>query len=170
MRLVSTLSLALLALACERPPAVSTLEETRAAIEAQNAKFSEALRAGDAAAIAALYTEDGRVLPPNGPAASGRGALAAFWGGVIGAGIADATLTTEEVSFAGDLAAEVGRATLTARDGSVADEVKYIVLWKRVDGVWRLHRDIWNSNRAAAPATAPDALPSEGAAPDPAGS
>ena len=35
------------------------------------------------------------------------------------------------------------------------DKGKFIVLWKQVDGKWKMHRDIWNSDMpvpAAAPA------------------
>ena len=30
-----------------------------------------------------------------------------------------------------------------AADGAVT-EYRYVVAWKRVDGRWKLHRDIWN--------------------------
>ena len=82
--------------------------EVRAAIEARNAAFGEAVRAGDAAAIAQHYTPDGAVLPPNAPAVTGTEALAAFWGEVLASGIGDAKLTAEEVTFtSGDFATEV---------------------------------------------------------------
>jgi uncharacterized protein (TIGR02246 family) len=146
-------------------PAPPSADDVRAAIEEQNAKFGEAVRAGDTAAIGALYSEDGAVLPPNAAKVSGRAAVAAFWGDVVAAGIGSAVLTTEEVAFTGgDIATEVGSALLSAKDGSVADEAKYVVVWKRVDGAWLLHRDIWNSNRPAAPPPAPPAAeaPAEG--------
>ena len=37
----------------------------RAAIEAANRKFVEAFNRGDAAAVAALYVDDAKLLPPN---------------------------------------------------------------------------------------------------------
>ena len=45
----------------------------------------------------------------------------------------------------GDTAIEVGRAELFDAAGEIADTLKYIVIWKRVDGKWKLHRDIFNS-------------------------
>lgn len=167
MRIVG-LCLALLAFACaDQTPAEPTADDVRAAIEASNRAFGEAVRAGDTAAIAALYTEGGAVLPPNGSKATGREAVMQFWGGALTGGVAGAVLTTEEVAYAGgDTAAEVGSAVLTAKDGSVADEGKYVVLWRRDAGAWRMHRDIWNSNRAPAPAAAPElAQPVQGAVP-----
>jgi uncharacterized protein (TIGR02246 family) len=149
----------LLALACAKPaPPALSAEEVRAAIEAQNRAFGEAVHASDTAAIGALYTADGAVLPPNGAKATGRAAVTDFWAGALAAGIAGAVLTTEEISYAGgDTATEIGSAVLSARDGSVVDEGKYIVLWKQEGDAWRLHRDIWNSNRA--PATAAPSAP-----------
>ena len=38
--------------------------QIRQAIEAANGRFGEAVRRGDGAAIAALYTEDAKLLPP----------------------------------------------------------------------------------------------------------
>ena len=132
--------------------------EVRAAIEARNAAFGEAVRAGDAAAIAQHYTPDGAVLPPNAPAVTGTEALAAFWGEVLASGIGDAKLTAEEVTFtSGDFATEVGAAAFFAKDGAQADAGKYLVLWKKTEVGWRMHRDIWNSNLAPQPPAAPPA-------------
>jgi uncharacterized protein (TIGR02246 family) len=154
----AALAFALLAVACSAPqPPAPSADEVRAAIEAQNRAFGDAFRAGDAAAVAALYTDDGEVLPPNAPIAAGREALAQFWGGVLATGVAGAVLTTEEVTYAGgDSATEFGSAVLSAKDGSAADEAKYAVLWKQTAAGWRMHRDIWNSNRPA-----PEPIPPE---------
>ena len=149
MRLLLAASLSL-ALGCgAREPAGPTAEEVRAAIEAQNRAFGEAVRAADPAAIGALYSADGAVLPPNAPRVEGRDAVSEFWSNALASGVASAVLTTEEVSYAGgDTATEVGSALLSAEDGSALDEGKYVVVWRRADGAWRMHRDIWNSNRA----------------------
>jgi uncharacterized protein (TIGR02246 family) len=169
MRWLVSTSLLLL-LACSEPVAPApSADEVRAAIETQNRAFGEAVHAGDTAAIGALYSADGAVLPPNGARVTGRAAVTEFWTSALTAGISSAVLTTEEVFYAGgDTATEIGSAVLSAKDGSVVDEGKYIVLWKQEDGAWRLHRDIWNSNRAAAPATPPASEPAATDAGEPA--
>jgi len=43
----------------------------------------------------------------------------------------------------------VSTAALLLEGGQVADEIKYIVVWKHEGGEWKLHRDIWNSSRPA---------------------
>jgi ketosteroid isomerase-like protein len=32
------------------------------------------------------------------------------------------------------------------KDGTIADKGKYIVVWKKEDGKWKLHRDLSNSD------------------------
>jgi ketosteroid isomerase-like protein len=67
----------------------------------------------------------------------------------MGMGIKEATLDTVEVEAHGDAAYEVGRYTLKGDGGQLLDQGKYVVIWKRVGGQWRLHRDIWNSSLPA---------------------
>lgn len=122
----------------------------RTAIEAANRNFMTAFQKGDAAAVAALYTEDGEALPPNGEPVRGRPALEAMWRGVIDAGIASAKLTTREVEGVGPAVWESGTYELSGKDGALVDRGKYVVIWKRTNGQWQLHRDIWNSSQPAA--------------------
>jgi uncharacterized protein (TIGR02246 family) len=120
------------------------------AIEQANAAFAAAYAKGDAKAVAEMYTEKARLLPPNSPVVEGRKAIEAFWKGAMTAGIKTFELKTVEVESSGDMLVEQGTATLFSTDGAVVDRAKYIVLWKRVDGQWKLHRDCWNSNEPAA--------------------
>lgn len=154
MRTSSVAALALaLVVTADVAPARAQVQQggtPTAAIAARNAEFMAAFGRGDAAAIAALYSEDGQALPPNGATVSGRAALAGMWKGAIDMGLTGVTLETLELHPGGDMATEVGRYRLATADGAVADEGKFIVLWKRVGGTWYLHRDIWNSDRAAA--------------------
>jgi uncharacterized protein (TIGR02246 family) len=127
-------------LALARPAAA---DDVRAAVEAGNRAFVEAFLAGDARAVAELYTEDARVVAPGSPPAVGRAEIEAFWRGVIASGVKDVALSTAHVEASGGLAVEDGTVRLVAADGAV-NESRYVVVWKRVDGGWRLHRDIWN--------------------------
>jgi uncharacterized protein (TIGR02246 family) len=120
--------------------------DPRREIGRANAAFSAAFAAGDAAAVAGMYTEAARLLPPNAPIVEGRDAIERFWVGVMASGIKAVDLKTSEVEAFGDTAVECGSATLYAPSGAVADRGKYLVVWKYVEGRWRLHRDCWNSN------------------------
>ena len=130
------------------------LFQVRKAIEEGNAKFGNAVRKGDGAAIAALYTEDATLLPPDSGPIKGRAGIEAFWKGGLSMGIKEAVLTTVDVSAAGDLAYEVGRFALKIQPegkGTIEQEGKYVVVWKKGPAAaWKLHVDIWNSGPAAA--------------------
>jgi ketosteroid isomerase-like protein len=99
--------------------------------------------------MAALYTENGQVLPPNSEAMSGRQAIQSFWQSAIQMGIKAVKLETLEVESHGATANEVGRFILHGEGGQVIDAGKYVVIWRQEAGQWKLHRDIWNSNRPA---------------------
>src|SRR5436190_3175919 len=119
--------------------------DIRSRIEAGNKAFVDAFKRGDAAAMAGLYTAEGQLLPANSDVVRGAAAIRAFWQGVMSLGLEDASLETIEVEAHGDTAIEVGRYTLMAAGGAVADSGKYIVIWKNDKGTWKLHRDIWTT-------------------------
>ena len=110
-----------------------------------NAKLMKAF-GHDAQAIATLYTQGGQLMPAGSGPIEGHTEITKFWQGVFDAGVVGVTLETLEVSSMGDTAAEVGRLELRDTEGKVVDNGKYVVVWKLVNGVWKLHRDIWTSN------------------------
>lgn len=136
---------AILFFAASAPLHADNSEEARAGIEATSAKWMTAFNSGDAAGVAALYTEDSKILPPSSKVRSGRAEIQDTFQGYIDAGI-KIKLVALEVEGHGDTAIEVGIATLTGADGQTIDEDSYIVIWKLVGGEWQFHRDIWNSN------------------------
>ena len=124
----------------------STSSEVRDAIAAANEDSMAAFNRGDAAGIAALYTVNGQVLPPNGDFVTGKEAVQAVWQAIMDMGIKEAKLETVEVEDHGDTAIEVSKYTLKGDEGQVLDTGKYIVIWKQQNGDWKLHRDIFNSS------------------------
>jgi uncharacterized protein (TIGR02246 family) len=131
------------------PPGGEGEGDPRADIERANADLGAALAAGNAAGVAALYTDGARLLPPNHAPVDGRDAIEKFWQGVIDSGVKALTLKTAEVESFGETAVESGSATLYSPVGTVLEHGKYLVVWKRIGGRWRLHRDCWNSNDPA---------------------
>jgi uncharacterized protein (TIGR02246 family) len=125
------------------------VREARAAIEAANAKFSEAFARGDGKALAAMYTSDAIAFPPDSDMIDGNEAIGEFWKTTRDSGVQSAALTTVDVGRSGDVAYEVGKVSLTIEGAGkerTTAMAKYVVVWKRQsDGSWKLHRDIWNS-------------------------
>jgi uncharacterized protein (TIGR02246 family) len=120
--------------------------EFKRAIEAAVEAFMAAFNRGDATGLAALYTEDAKLLPPNADFVTGRAAVQAFWQAVMDMGVKSAQLTTDELEDHGDTAIEVGRFKLFGEGEQEIDQGKYIVIFKQVDAEWKLHRDIFNSS------------------------
>lgn len=130
-------------------PGSAAAAGARAAIEEAGLKFSALVAKGDAAGLAAMYATDGQVLPPNSDIVSGAPAIQALWQGVIDSGIKGAKFTVLDVTERGDLASETGKYEMSGADGKVLDHGKYVVVWKREGGRWKLHRDIFNTSLPA---------------------
>jgi uncharacterized protein (TIGR02246 family) len=119
--------------------------DTEAAIRKAAAEWEAAFNAGDGAAVAALYSYDATILPDGAEPVNGREGIAEFWTTAAAEGATD-EIKTVEIFDLGDMAVEVGTYKATAADGTHLDHGKYMVLHKKVDGEWKLYRDIWNSS------------------------
>ena len=111
--------------------------------------FMRAFNGGDVAAVVDLYAEDCIVAAPGADPIVGRSGLTAFWERMIReAGMSEVAHTILDVTPVGrDVATEVTRFAATI--GGVRHAGAYLVQWKRVDGAWRLHRDVFNAAPAA---------------------
>ncbi len=129
-------------------PAAAAAGEPRTHIEDGAVKWVAAFNAGDAAAVAGLYTEDATLVPPGGARVDGRSAIQAFWQGAIDSGMKVDVLHAVEVEAKGNMAGEIGVFTLIVpgENGPTKVNGNYIVIWKRSGQSWQLHRDIWNTN------------------------
>lgn len=131
-------------------PDLQAPPEVAAAIGEANAALMAAFRDGDLEKLGACYTEDGQFLPANAEPVSGRAAITERFAAMRKAGLGEVRLQTVELEAHGDTAIELGRSTVMRQGGEVADEGKYIVIWKRTADGWKLHRDMVSSNRPAA--------------------
>lgn len=123
--------------------------DIQSAIAAANEQFMATFVSGDAAGMAAFYTEDGQLLPPNGDFVTGRESLQNFWQSLFDSGLKGVKLEIVEAKVMGELAYEMSTYTLYTADNQVADQGKYIIIWQQVEGQWKIHRDIFNSNLPA---------------------
>jgi uncharacterized protein (TIGR02246 family) len=120
----------------------------RAEIEAVNAQWMEYFNKGDFAGIASLYTDDATAFPPGSSMVKGRDAIGAMWKSMA-AQVSDPKVTTLDVRPLGPSAArEIGTFSLNTK-GSTPQEVtgKYVVVWEKVGGDWKLAADIWNEGK-----------------------
>lgn len=122
------------------------LASSRKSIEESNKAWTENLAKGDAAGIGALYTSDARLMAPGTPAVEGREKITEYISGLINIGIRDFRPVTTSVWGNETLIGEEGTWTLNDSNGLELDHGKYLVLWKKEDGKWKIFRDCWNSD------------------------
>ena len=114
------------------------------------------ITAGQADSIANVFMEQGREMPPNGPAAVGRAGIRQFEAQNAAMIDGKLTLRTEEAIADGPLGVERGSFTFEGKakpgapkgmPATVSDEGKYLIHWHNVNGQWRVAELIWNSNK-----------------------
>jgi ketosteroid isomerase-like protein len=111
-------------------------------------RFSAAYVRGDAAAMAALYTADAVIFPEQSAAISGREAIQRYWTLERGRRITSHRITPARIEVDGRHAYDHGTFQVSGeRDGAAWGPFsgKYLVVWRREAGGWRIQLDMWNS-------------------------
>ena len=120
----------------------------KADIQKTNAQWIELFNKGDFAGIGMLYTTDAMALPPDAGIVKGRDAISAMWKD-IATNVAEPRLTTVDIKRLSPRAArEIGTFTLKTK-GQNPQQLsgKYVAIWEKVRGGWKLSTDIWNSGQ-----------------------
>lgn len=133
--------------------------EDRAALDAVNAEFIRAFNAGDAAALAALFSEDARMSDETGKTVEGRAAiqerLAESFREAPGMKL---VLRTDSIKFLGaDVAIEEGASQLQPPEGDAGDPdefIPYTAVFVKQNGKW-LHAVVRDYVLAEAADTVP---------------
>ena len=121
------------------------LNQAKTEIETVNKEFMDLFAKGDSVGLANCYTVDAKLMIAGAPAVTGRQDIQTAVHGMVNSGITKADIKTFDVWGTEALLAEEGEVLLYVKDTQVAQE-KFIVLWKKEDGKWKLFRDIFNSN------------------------
>src|SRR5262245_37313434 len=112
--------------------------------------FSKAFNAKDAAAIADFYAEDAIMFPPGEVKVVGHENIKKFWQGAMAIENSKISLVCDEVKADGNLAFDTGTFTFDGFDKAsnkvTSEHGKFVVVWVKQDGVWKMHRDMWNAN------------------------
>jgi ketosteroid isomerase-like protein len=112
------------------------------------AALADALRRGDAARAAALYTDDAKLLVPRAELVAGRAEIEAYWQTGITLGVSRLELETLELEPVRVVTVEIGRYAIVVsadRGDPVVDRGKYLALHKQqADGSWHRAVDVFN--------------------------
>ena len=140
-RTVATTSM-LIAIACASFTGCGKIEDglPTAVTTAVTRDFNQ----GDALRTAAHYTDDAQILPPRHPLIEGKPAIAAFFEANIDKYIGFGNETTWSV-VRGDVGVEQGIYRVrNVRVGQDVETGKYLRIWKRTTGGWKLYRDMFS--------------------------
>ncbi len=98
--------------------------------------------------IVAIHKTDGQQFPPNAPPIVGSDALRAAWQDMMdteGLGLKWES-SFVKVSASGDMAYDTGAGMITSADGT-ATPAKYLVVWEKIDGEWKVAVDMFSPNK-----------------------
>ncbi len=120
----------------------------KAEIQKANAQWIELFNKGDFEGVGKLYTTDAVALPPDAGIVKGQAAIAAMWKDV-GAKVERPVLNTVDVKrLSPRFAREIGTFKLQTKEQTPNElSGKYVVIWEKVRGGWKLSTDIWNSGQ-----------------------
>ena len=133
-------------------PTVDRAAEEQA-IRDLDREWVAAVAAGDTLAIANFYAEDSYFMPPNAPRVDGRGAIRGAWAEMLQSPNVSLTFAPTDIVIAeaGDMAYDIGTYNLglDGPDGRIEDTGKYVVVWRKVNGEWKVMVDMFNSDNPA---------------------
>jgi uncharacterized protein (TIGR02246 family) len=116
-------------------------------------RYVAAFNGGDADAAAEARADDSKQLAPGAPPAVGRDAIRESIRAFQRMS-PQLELQSVDVLVEGNVAIETGTwsVKLQTTDGPLEDGGPAVRVWRRgTDGVWRLYRDIWNSEQLPEP-------------------
>jgi ketosteroid isomerase-like protein len=117
------------------------------AIVALEREWLSRFQARDIEWIVAAHAPDAQQFPPSAPPVVGAEALKAAWQAMADPAAPSLTWepTRAHVSSSGDMAWDYGTGKLTTAEGATQD-VKYVVIWHRIDGEWKIVMDMFSPN------------------------
>jgi uncharacterized protein (TIGR02246 family) len=122
--------------------------DIRGAVRRANDAWNSAFNRGDAAAVAALYTDNATVLPPTHAVVKGTDAIRDFWQGLITAGFKEHGIEMIDAEADGGLAFATGK--WSANGPGEAGKVQRFegtvvtMLRRQGDASWKACLHTWN--------------------------
>lgn len=121
-----------------------TTEDVKMAIQKNFQKMGEAMAKGDLGLLASYFTEDALLKFSGKEPIQGRVGITKAHQEMLDRGILVKPETTEVQSF-GEMAYEIGTYQLVTSKNEKIDSGYYATIWKKVDGNWKIFRDIISS-------------------------
>lgn len=151
LRLLSMLAILTACTAKESPtadtsaPAAADDDAVRAQVDSVRTAWKTAADRKDAAAIAAMYTDDAIMVGGQSPAATGRSEIQNNVNGLLTAGTVE-SIDSKETVVGGDVAYDYGTYRMTVTQPNQQPQTvigHYVVILRRqADGTWKIVRHI----------------------------
>jgi ketosteroid isomerase-like protein len=110
--------------------------------------FEQAFNRDNLEATEALFTDDAQILPQHGPVVSGRDGIKQYLRDQM-TPVVSFNTETDMTLVRGDIGVEQGHYRVRdLRRGSDIEEGKYIHIWRKDGGDWKLFRVIYNTDIA----------------------
>lgn len=104
----------------------------------------KSLASGDAKAVANYYTKDGVFMPHNSQIFTGRAEIEKAFVGFIEGGFTDLDVESTWVEGCGDYLLDTEKWTLSNGKDTLIG--KSLVVWKKEDGMWKMYKDMINTD------------------------
>lgn len=140
MKLAFLLFLNVLLLSCNNNDS-GIIPEIKQIIRGKYKQMRTTLKNGDPDYVLKMHTEDATLFLQNGTEITGISKLRQFYEKVAATHIDIKSLPTSIELLSENMVYEVGTFTSTSKTGS-QNTAKYINIWKRVDGDWKIYKAI----------------------------
>jgi ketosteroid isomerase-like protein len=131
--------------------ALSTdLNADKLAISAQAEAFSQAFVEGDLDTIMSIYSPDAKIVYGENNIENDIDAIRKYWTPNLKSNwkLKWHKTESEELIIDGQLASDIGYYSGLSVHGDGRESKfrgAYVIVWRNIDGVWRIHLDMWNA-------------------------
>lgn len=125
---------------------IFSIDDLKLQINKANKSYGDRFIKDDSVWYQLNYCKDACIMPGEQPSICGVKAIRDFY--FQNGNNRDFKITIRETNVYGDsdLVVEEGTYSYPDGNGNSFDNGKFIALWKQEDGIWKLYREIWNSN------------------------
>ncbi len=108
-------------------------------IESRLREYENHLRNGDSIALGEMYMENAEIIPST----VGRNNIIKVFGSMIRDSITGSSFKTVGLWGNDQLLVEEGTGIWSHANGTVVGRGRYLLVWKKNDGKWKILRDTW---------------------------
>ncbi len=120
-------------------------------VDEKNSEFAKAFISGDSARMVNHYTRDAKLFPPNSGAVIGRAAISTLVSEYLKYGIKEFHDETTALYGNEENLIEEGNFFMGDGKDNTLDKGKYICVWRKADGDWKVYSNMWNTSLPPTP-------------------